>query len=85
MERRLTRSLSVTDAGSAGAAMVNAARDLGEGAIYWSPRLASALEQAVVHTRVLDQSSVSIPGASLYSDARSDLTVGSTASCSSSD
>src|SRR5947209_166951 len=33
-------------------------RDLGEGAIYWSPRISSSLEQAIARARVLDSPSV---------------------------
>jgi len=31
-----------------------AARDLGEGAIYWSPRIPSSIEQAIARARVLE-------------------------------
>jgi uncharacterized protein len=51
------------------------ARDLGEGAIYWSPRIPSALEQAIAGDRALDKPLSKIPGASLYSDSRADITV----------
>jgi uncharacterized protein len=51
------------------------ARDLGEGAIYWSPRIPSSIEQAVARARTLDKSLTKIPGASLYSDSRSEITV----------
>ena len=51
------------------------ARDLGEGAIYWSPRIPSSIEQAVVRARLLDKPSSTIPGASLYGDSRPDITV----------
>lgn len=51
------------------------ARDLGDGAIYWSPRLPSSIEQAVARARILGTPSSTIPGASLYSNARSDITV----------
>lgn len=54
---------------------MNTARDLGEGATYWSPRIASSLEQAVARARVLDKPVAKIPGASLYSDSRTELTV----------
>ncbi len=50
-------------------------RDLGEGAIYWSPRITSSLEQAVVRARILNQSSSKIPAASLYSDTRTEVNV----------
>jgi len=51
------------------------ARDLGEGAIYWSPRIPSSIEQAVARARVLNQPSSTIPGASLYGSSRPDITV----------
>jgi uncharacterized protein len=51
------------------------ARDLGEDAIYWSPRIPSSIEQAIARTRVLGQSSAHIPGASLYSNLRPEITV----------
>ncbi len=54
---------------------MNFARDLGEGAIYWSPRIPSSIEQAIARARLLDKPSSRIPGASLYSDARSDIIV----------
>jgi hypothetical protein len=34
------------------------ARDLGDGAIYWSPRIPSSIEQAIARARVLGQSSL---------------------------
>jgi len=40
-------------------------RDLGDGAIYWSPRLASSIEQAILRARVLGSPASTIPGASL--------------------
>lgn len=64
----------VTTAGEAGEPM-KAARDLGEGAIYWSPRIPSSIEQAIARARVLDKPFSTIPGASLYSDSRPDVTV----------
>lgn len=51
------------------------ARDLGDYATYWSPRMASSIEQAVARARVLDKPVSKIPGASLYTDSRSELTV----------
>jgi uncharacterized protein len=54
---------------------MKAARDLGEGAIYWSPRIPSSLEQAIARARILDQPLSRIPGASLYSDSRPEITV----------
>jgi dienelactone hydrolase len=50
-------------------------RDLGEGAIYWSPRIPSSIEQAVARARMLRTPSSKIPGASLYSDSRTEITV----------
>ena len=54
---------------------MKAARDLGEGAIYWSPRIPSSIEQAIARARVLDKPSSKIVGASLYSDSRPEITV----------
>jgi len=50
-------------------------RDLGEDAIYWSPRIPSSIEQAVARARVLNQPSSTIPGASLYGSSRPDISV----------
>ena len=50
-------------------------RDLGEGAIYWSPRVPSSIEQAIRRARVLNAASVTLPGASLFSSARADIGV----------
>ena len=50
-------------------------RDLGDGAIYWSDMIPSSLEQVVARARVLNQSSVTVPGASLYADSRTDILV----------
>ena len=50
-------------------------RELGEGAIYWSDMIVSSVEQAVARARVLNQASMKIPGASLYSDSRGDVLV----------
>lgn len=50
-------------------------RDLGEGAIYWSPRITSSVEQAVMRARILNQSSSKIPAASLYSATRTEVDV----------
>jgi uncharacterized protein len=52
-----------------------AARDLGEGAIYWSPRIPSSIEQAIARARILDKPLSKIPGASLYSGSRPEITV----------
>ena len=50
-------------------------RNLGEGAIYWSPRIPSSIEQAIARARVLNQPLSKISGASLYSDSRAEITV----------
>jgi uncharacterized protein len=50
-------------------------RDLGEGAIYWSPMIVSSVEQAVARARALKQDSTKIVAASLYSDTRSEVGV----------
>jgi len=54
---------------------MKAERDLGEDAIYWSPRIASSLEQAIARARILDTPVSRLTGASLYSDSRSEITV----------
>jgi uncharacterized protein len=54
---------------------MKAAHDLGEGAIYWSPRIPSSIEQAIARARFLDKPISKIPGASLYSDSRPEITV----------
>ena len=51
------------------------ARDLGEGAVYWSPRIVSSVEQAIARAGVVDTPSVKIPTASLYSNTRAEVTV----------
>ena len=51
------------------------ARDLGERAIYWSPRIPSSIEQAIARARVLDLPLSRIPGASLYNDSSANITV----------
>ena len=51
------------------------ARDLGAGAIYWTPRLPSSIEQAIARARVLGKPRTEIPGASLYGPARTPITV----------
>jgi len=51
------------------------ARDLVEDAIYWSPRMPSALEQAIARARVLGTPLSKIRGASLFSDSSADITV----------
>ncbi len=50
-------------------------RDLGEGAIYWSPRIASSIEQAIARARVLNKPVSKFSGASLYSNSRPEITV----------
>ena len=51
------------------------ARDLGEGAIYWSPRIPSSIEQAILRSRVLGTAKVKLPAASLFSSSRTDISV----------
>ena len=48
---------------------------LGEGAIYWSDMNVSSVEQAVLRARALGEKTAHIQGASLFSDARNDITV----------
>jgi pimeloyl-ACP methyl ester carboxylesterase len=67
-------SAVTSTAGEEGEPM-NAARDLGEGAIYWSPRIPSSIEQAIARARILDKPLSKIPGASLYSGSRPEITV----------
>ncbi len=67
-------SAVVATAGDEGEPM-RAAHDLGEGAIYWSPRIPSSIEQAIARARILNQPLSVIPGASLYSDSRVEITV----------
>jgi len=67
-------STVVSVPGEEGEPMKNA-RDLGEGAIYWSPRIPSSIEQAIARARALGKPLSKIPGASLYSDSRSEITV----------
>lgn len=50
-------------------------RDLSADSIYWSDFIVSSVEQAVARARVLNQPTVSIPGASLYTDTHADLLV----------
>lgn len=50
-------------------------RDLGEGAIYWSPRMPSSIEQAIQRARVLNVPAAKIPGGSLFSAARPEIGV----------
>jgi uncharacterized protein len=70
-----THSSAVTSTAGEEGEPMKAARDLGEGAIYWSPRIPSSIEQAIAHARVLDKPLSKIPGASLYSGSRSEITV----------
>jgi pimeloyl-ACP methyl ester carboxylesterase len=67
-------SALIWTAGEEGEPM-KAAQDLGEGAIYWSPRIPSSIEQAIARARVLDKPSSKIPGASLYSNSRPEIAV----------
>lgn len=67
-------SAVASTAGEEGEAM-QTARDLGEGAIYWSPRIPSSIEQAIARARILDKPLSKIPGASLYSGSRAEITV----------
>ena len=64
----------VSTAGEEGEPM-KVAQDLGEGAIYWSPRIPSSIEQAIARASVLDQPLSKIPGASLYSNSRPEIAV----------
>jgi pimeloyl-ACP methyl ester carboxylesterase len=50
-------------------------RDLSADSIYWSDFIVSSVEQAVARARVLNQPTVSIPGASLFTDTHADLLV----------
>jgi dipeptidyl aminopeptidase/acylaminoacyl peptidase len=50
-------------------------RSLGEGAIYWSDMNITSVEQAVLRARALGGETEQIQGASLFSDARNDITV----------
>jgi dienelactone hydrolase len=67
-------SAAISTSGEEGEPM-KAAHDLGEGAIYWSPRIPSSIEQAIARARILDKPLSKIPGASLYSDSRPEITV----------
>ena len=67
-------SAVTSTAGEQGEPM-KAARDLGEGAIYWSSRIPSSIEQAIARARILDKPLSKIPGASLFSDSRPEITV----------
>lgn len=48
---------------------------LGEGAIYWSDMNASSIQQAVLRAHSLGEKTAHIQGASLFSNARNDITV----------
>jgi alpha-beta hydrolase superfamily lysophospholipase len=66
-------STRVWDAGGEpGAPMVRA---LGDGVIYWSDQVASSLDQAVRRASAVGGPLVHVVGASLYRDARFDVTV----------
>ena len=67
-------SVAVSTAGQGGEPE-KSDRDLGEGAIYWSPRLSSSIEQAIARARIIDKPRSEIPGASLYSSSRAEITV----------
>jgi hypothetical protein len=69
------RSSAILSTAGEGGEGMKVARDLGEGAIYWSPRIPSSIEQAIARARVLDKPSSKIVGASLYSDSRPEITV----------
>jgi len=49
---------------------------LGEGAVYWSDMNITSVEQAVLHARAVGDKEEKFQGASLFSDARNDITVG---------
>src|SRR5246127_2089915 len=67
-------SAVASTAGEEGEPM-KAARDLDEGTIYWSSRVPSSIEQAIARARILDKPLSRIPGASLYSASRTEITV----------
>ena len=50
-------------------------RDFAEDSVYWSPRIPSSIEHAVDRARILGKGLIHLPGASLYNDSRSDITV----------
>src|SRR5579871_3343657 len=50
-------------------------RDLGEGAIYWSPRITSSVEQAIARARILGTPLAKIPASSLYSNSSMEVSV----------
>ena len=54
---------------------MNIVRDLGEGVVYWSPRLASSIEQAIARAGVVGGQRAELRGASLFSDTRAEITV----------
>ncbi len=51
------------------------ARDLGDGAIYWSDMIVSSVEQAIARARVLGLRSASIPTVNLYRESRATVEV----------
>jgi dienelactone hydrolase len=55
--------------------MKPSARELGENSIYWSDMVASSVEQAVIRARVLNQASVRISAASLFSSSHGEVIV----------
>jgi uncharacterized protein len=69
------RSSAVLSTAGEGGEGTKVARDLGEGAVYWSPRIPSSIEQAIARARVLDKPSSKIVGASLFSDSRPEIMV----------
>lgn len=69
------RHASVTVSVAGGGPATPSERDLGEGAIYWSPRVPSSIEQAVRRARVLNAPSITLPGASLFASSRADIGV----------
>lgn len=56
-----------------GEAMRPMTRDLGDAAVYWSPRITSSIQQAIARARFLNQPSSKFPAASLYSDTRTEV------------
>src|SRR5690242_16452610 len=52
---------------------MNVSRDLGTGAVFWSDFVASSLEQVVLRAHQLGIKTATIPGASLWTDRRTEL------------
>ena len=50
-------------------------QDLGDGAIYWNPRIASSFEQAILRARRVNRSPATITGASMSMGHRTPVTV----------